>query len=74
MSDRDDRIEAATTAWRPRANGRIEVLPAWHDLDEAGRVTAFEETLVLRRMEAAMDPSGASTTVRAVLARILQST
>ena len=65
-------IEASTTAWRPRLVGRIDVHPAWFDLDEAARKEAFEETSILRKMEAALDPEGLSTTGHAVLARIRQ--
>ena len=64
-------IEQVTNAWRPRdRDGGVRSLPAWHDLDEAGRKAAFEATVELRRMEAAMDPQGLSTTAKAVLARI----
>ena len=43
---------------------------AWHDLAPEDRVTAARETMVLRQMEAALDPDGLSTTARSVLARI----
>lgn len=66
----DERLQEATTAWRPRVADRIDVLPAWHDLDEAGRREAFEETVALRRLEAAADPEGLTSTARAVLDRI----
>jgi len=57
--DREDLIEAVTSAWRPRdPQGRIEDHPAWHDLDEAGRREAFEATLAARALEAALDPDG----------------
>jgi hypothetical protein len=64
-------IEAATTAWRPRSpSGEIRAHPAWADLDAAGRVAAYEATRALRRLEAARDARGLSTTARAVLARL----
>jgi hypothetical protein len=64
-------IEAATTAWRPRSpSGEIRAHPAWADLDAAGRVAVYESTRALRRLEAARDPRGLSTTARAVLARL----
>ena len=64
-------IEAATTAWRPRSSsGEIRAHPAWADLDAAGRLAVYEETRLLRRLEAALDPDGISTTARAVLARL----
>jgi hypothetical protein len=44
--------------------------PAWQDLDQAGRLEAFEATRAARALEAALDPEGLSTTARAVLARI----
>jgi len=64
-------IEAATTAWRPWSpSGEIRPHPAWADLDPAGRLAAYEATQFLRRLEAARDPEGLSTTVKAVLARL----
>jgi hypothetical protein len=64
-------IEAVTTAHRDRdADGRITPSAAWMDLDEADRAEAFTATAELRRLEAALDPAGLSTTARAVLARI----
>ena len=64
-------IEAATTAWRPRApSGRIRSHPAWADLDGAGRVAVYEATRALRRLEAAHDAQGLSTTAKGVLARL----
>jgi hypothetical protein len=64
-------IEAVTTAWRPRSpSGELRPHPAWSDLDPAGRLEAYEATRVARRIEAARDPQGLSSTARAVLARI----
>jgi len=69
--ERDALIESATTAWRPRADAAgIRPHPAWADLDAAGRVAAYERTPQLRRLEAALDPDGLSTTAKAVLARV----
>jgi len=69
---RDLLIEQATSAWRPRAaDGTILTHPAWADLDDAGRVEAFQATRVLRTMEAASDPQGLSATGRAVMERII---
>ena len=52
--DREGLIEEAVLAWRPRTpDGRILEHPAWADLDEAGRQAVFEETLVMRALEAA---------------------
>jgi hypothetical protein len=68
---RAELIEAAAAAYRPRdPDGRTRALPAWHDLDEAGRVEAFAIASRLRTLEAAADPDGLSATGRSVLARI----
>lgn len=64
-------VEQVTSAHRERGvDGTIRWHPAWHDLDESGRVHAYEETVRLRRMESALHPEGLSSTARAVLARI----
>jgi hypothetical protein len=69
--DREDLIEDAILAWRPRTpDGRVLEHPSWADLDTAGREAVFEETLVMRVLEAALDPDGYSTTVKAVAAAI----
>ncbi len=67
-------LEQVTSAHRERGvDGTIRAHPAWHDLDEAGRAAAFDETVTLRKMEAAIDPRGHSSTVRALLSRIATS-
>ncbi|MEW5739290.1 MAG: hypothetical protein AB1938_10215 [Myxococcota bacterium] len=64
-------FEQVLSAHRARGvDGAVKSHPAWHDLDEAGRKEAYEETARLRRLEAAMDPQGHSTTVKALLARL----
>ncbi len=64
-------VEQVTSAHRRRrADGSVQSHPAWHDLDEAGRREAFEETLLQRKLEAAIDAEGLSTTARALLGRI----
>ncbi len=69
--ERELLIEAAVGAWRPRrADGGIGVHPAWADLDAAGRAEAYEAARLQRRLEAAMDAEGLSSTARAVLGRI----
>jgi hypothetical protein len=50
--------------------GRLRSHPAWHDLPPEARPRAFELTVELRRLEAAADPRGLTTTAKAVLARI----
>jgi hypothetical protein len=67
---RDGHVEAAASAWRPHRRDGIGSHPSWDDLDEEGRREAFERAATLRRLEAALDPGGRSTTVKAVLARI----
>jgi hypothetical protein len=69
--DRDRLIEAAASAWRPRApHGALGVHPAWSDLDASGREAAYDRARLSRTLEAALDPAGLSTTARAVMARI----
>jgi len=70
-AERDDLIERATTAWRPRAlDGGLRAHPAFHDLDDDGRRALHEELELQRRLEALLDDDGLSTTARAVLRRI----
>jgi hypothetical protein len=64
-------LEQVTSAFREEdADGRLLPCPAFHDLPADLRWVAHEETARLREMEAALDPSGISTTARAVLERI----
>ena len=70
-NDREALIEALAGAYRARdPHGAITSHPAFHDLDDEGRIEAFEMAQRLRVLEAALDPEGLSTTARAVLARI----
>lgn len=72
--DRQQLVEEATTAWRPRTpDRRVLEHPAWADLDPAGRLASFDQALVMRLLEAGLDPDGYSTTVRAVLAAIART-
>jgi len=68
--DDDELIEEVAGAFRPRARDALRYHPAWHDLDDDGRRRAYDLACGLRRLEAALDPEGLSTTARAVLARI----
>lgn len=68
--DRERLIESLAGAWRPRDPRRLRFHPAFFDLDDAGRVEAFDRAAQLRRMEAALDADGLSTTARAVLGLI----
>ncbi len=68
--EREALVAAVTTAHRARGpRGEIRSHRAFHDLDEAGRAEAFDETLRVRAVEAAASADGLSTTARAVLAR-----
>ena len=69
MTD-EDLIEQVAGAHRLPVRDALRYHPAWHDLDDAGRQRAYELSRALRKIEAALDPEGLSTTVRAVLARI----
>ena len=68
--ERNALIEAVTTAHRERVSGQIIDSSAWHDLEDSERLEAYERTVIQRRLEAAVDPAGRSSTVRAVLARL----
>jgi hypothetical protein len=70
VTERERLIEEAASAWRPRGVQGVRPHPAWADLDVAGRREAYERARAARRLEAALDPEGLSTTARAVLARI----
>lgn len=71
MSPEDELLaEELTSAWRPRDPRELKFHPFWYDLDEEGRLEAFERTREQRELEAALDPEGYSSTVRAVLARL----
>ena len=69
MSDARERlIESATTAHRRvRSDFRIAAHPAFYDLDAKSRIELYEATLVSRRIEAALNEWGLSTTALAVL-------
>ncbi len=69
--ERELLIEQVVAAWRPGGGeGGMRAHPAWHDLDESGRAEAARRTMEARRMEAALDPEGLSTTARLVLGKI----
>jgi hypothetical protein len=71
---RDELVEQVVSAYRPRdPRGRLLPSAAFHDLDEAGRVAAYEEARRARTLEAALDPEGLSSTAHAVLGRILRA-
>jgi hypothetical protein len=66
----DDLVEEVAGAARPRPRDELRYHPAWHDLGPEGRLRAYELARALRKVEAALDPEGLSTTARAVLARL----
>jgi hypothetical protein len=69
--ERELLVAAVTTAHRERGTrGDIRAHRAFHDLDEAGRLEAFDETLTLRALEAASSPDALTSTARAILARL----
>ena len=68
--DEDALIEEVAGAFRPTDPRQLAALPAWHDLSPAGREEAYERSLTLRTLEAALDAEGYSSTVRAILKRI----
>jgi len=72
VNERESLIEEAAGAWRSRdpLDGRAKAHPAWLDLDEAGRAEAWAAAEELRRLEAAADGEGLSSTAKAVLRRI----
>lgn len=66
-------VEQVVSAHRERArDGSIRWSPAFFDLDTAGRAAAFEATVEQRAIEAALDAEGFSTTVRALLGRLVR--
>jgi hypothetical protein len=73
--ERQRLVEKAASAWRARdpRDGRAQPHPAWRDLDAAGRQEAFAVAERLRRLEAALDGEGLSSSARAVLLRIKAS-
>ncbi len=68
----EELVEAVASAFRPGDPwaGDVRFHPAWHDLDAAGRIEGARAAFAQRRLEAALDPAGLSTTAHAVLARI----
>lgn len=68
--DEDLLVEQVAGAHRPPSRDALRYHPAWHDLGDVGRVRAYEIGRALRKVEAALDPEGLSTTARAVLARL----
>ena len=69
----DAMIEELAGAYRPRDPRELRYHPVFHDLGEDARARAFERALVSRRLEAALDADGYSSTVHAVLARIAEA-
>ncbi len=74
MTAREEALLAeATSPIRGRdAAGTVREHRAFRDLPAAHREALFQETALLRRMEAALDPDGLSQTARELL-RLLQA-
>ncbi len=68
--EKDLLIEQVAGAWRPDAGDELTYHKAWHDLDADSRLVAADRARALRRIEAALDGEGLSTTARSVLAKI----
>lgn len=69
--ERQDLIEQVTSSWRPAdRSGGVRSHPAWNDLDAGSREVAHREAARQRRLEAALDEEGLSTTAKRVLQRI----
>ncbi len=67
-AEREALIEEVVSAFRERdPHGAFKASPAFYDLSEADRARAFDEAVVARAMESALDPRGLSSTARAVL-------
>lgn len=69
-NDDDLLVEQVASAYRPPSRDELRYHPAWHDLDDAGRMRAERVARALRTIEAALDPEGLSGTAHAVLARL----
>jgi hypothetical protein len=70
MTDEDDLIEELAGAWRPRDQTTLRFHPAFFDVGEDARRRAHALALTSRPLEAALDPDGWSSTVRAVINRL----
>ena len=71
---RESLVEQVLSAHRERdPRGGIKPSPAFFDLDEEGRIEAFDAAIEARALEAALDPNAHSTTVKAVLAAIARA-
>jgi hypothetical protein len=69
--EREALVEEAASAWRPRRpDGALGPHPAWADLDAPGRAEVHALAAASRRLEAALDPEGLSSSGRAILARL----
>lgn len=68
--DEESLIEQVAGAYRPRSRDELRYHPAWHDLGDEARLRAYEIARAMRKVEAAFDAEGLSSTARAVLARI----
>lgn len=70
-AERDVLIERVVAAHRERDPlDNLKPEPAFYDLDEAARREAYQLAITTRRLEAALDGAGLSSTGRAVLERL----
>ena len=68
LAEQEVLVEAVVSADRERdPRGGLRPCPAFYDLDEAGRRAAFEQALLQRAIEGALDPSGLTSTAKRVL-------
>lgn len=66
-------IESTITAYRERdRDGLPMASPAWADLSPEARLEAYRRQLAAREAERALDERGWSSTVRAVMRRVLE--
>lgn len=71
-AERERLLESVVSAHRdPDPRGGVRPSPAFYDLDDMGRVEAFERAALQRTIESALDPEGQNATIKAVLATIL---
>jgi hypothetical protein len=72
--DEAELIERLTSAFRERRHDGAPLFsPAFYDLGPEAREAAFAHTVTARKLEAALDPEGLSSTSHAVLGRIAQA-
>ena len=72
LAARDALIEEAVSAFRERdLEGRPVPPPAWWDLPVGDLDELYRRQLMQRGLERALDPNGHSSTVMAIMARLV---